>query len=239
MQIYLNLAGRDPADGGFTQVAGGRRGRDRGRRSRPRSWPSATRTTGPTTASPRAGRSSTAPSPRPRPATSRTGRARPPTWRTRPAPATSSCSPTRRTSSTPRRPGTLIAPSTFFGQHGYVPDVQDLAANVNMRATFLAGGEGIATGSVNGPHDRPRADARLPPRHPRAAAEPGQGAASRCSRAAAASSRSRSSASTTSTASSIRPRSPIDGIARRRSAARGQLATMFDEELGGAAPARA
>src|SRR6185295_12827180 len=45
-------------------------------------------------------------------------------------------------------PGTLIAPSHFFGQHGYVPDVQDLGANVNMRATFLAGGEGVAKGSV-------------------------------------------------------------------------------------------
>ena len=37
-------------------------------------------------------------------------------------------------------PGTLIAPSAFFGQHGYVPDVQDLRSNTNMRATFLAGG---------------------------------------------------------------------------------------------------
>ncbi len=45
-------------------------------------------------------------------------------------------------------PGTLIAASHFFGQHGYVPDVQDLAANVNMRATFLAGGPGIAKGQV-------------------------------------------------------------------------------------------
>ena len=45
-------------------------------------------------------------------------------------------------------PGTLVAPSHFFGQHGYVPDVQDLAANVNMRATFLAGGDGIAKGQV-------------------------------------------------------------------------------------------
>ena len=45
-------------------------------------------------------------------------------------------------------PGTLVAPSAFFGQHGYVPDVQDLAANVNMRATFLAGGKGIAKGTV-------------------------------------------------------------------------------------------
>ena len=45
-------------------------------------------------------------------------------------------------------PGTLVAPSHFFGQHGYVPDVQDLAANINMRATFLAGGKGIAKGQV-------------------------------------------------------------------------------------------
>ena len=43
-------------------------------------------------------------------------------------------------------PGTLVSPSHFFGQHGYVPDVQDLAANVNMRATFLAGGRGVAQG---------------------------------------------------------------------------------------------
>ncbi len=40
-------------------------------------------------------------------------------------------------------PGTLVARSAFFGQHGYVPDVQDLAANVNMRATFIAGGISI------------------------------------------------------------------------------------------------
>ncbi|MGD9701100.1 MAG: 5'-nucleotidase C-terminal domain-containing protein [Acidimicrobiia bacterium] len=45
-------------------------------------------------------------------------------------------------------PGTLIAKSEFFGQHGYVPDVQDLENNINMRATFLAGGEGIAKGRI-------------------------------------------------------------------------------------------
>ncbi len=43
-------------------------------------------------------------------------------------------------------PGTLVALSAFFGQHGYVPDVQNLDANINMRATFLAGGEGIRKG---------------------------------------------------------------------------------------------
>jgi 2',3'-cyclic-nucleotide 2'-phosphodiesterase (5'-nucleotidase family)/predicted AlkP superfamily phosphohydrolase/phosphomutase len=43
-------------------------------------------------------------------------------------------------------PGTLIARSAFFGQHGYVPDVQDLKSNTNMRATFLAGGSRIEHG---------------------------------------------------------------------------------------------
>ena len=45
-------------------------------------------------------------------------------------------------------PGTLVAPSHFFGQHGYVPDIQDLSANINMRATFLAGGQMIAKTKV-------------------------------------------------------------------------------------------
>ena len=45
-------------------------------------------------------------------------------------------------------PGTLVAPSKFYGQHGYVPDLQDLRANINMRATFLAGGQGIARRTV-------------------------------------------------------------------------------------------
>ncbi|HET9741080.1 MAG TPA: 5'-nucleotidase C-terminal domain-containing protein [Solirubrobacteraceae bacterium] len=45
-------------------------------------------------------------------------------------------------------PGTLIARSAFFGQHGYVPDVKNLRANTNMRATFLAGGDAIKRGVV-------------------------------------------------------------------------------------------
>ena len=45
-------------------------------------------------------------------------------------------------------PGTLIARSAFFGQHGYVPDLQDLRSNTNMRATFLAGGDAIKRGVV-------------------------------------------------------------------------------------------
>lgn len=45
-------------------------------------------------------------------------------------------------------PGTLVALSAFFGQHGYVPDVQDLAANINMRATFLAAGAALKPNAV-------------------------------------------------------------------------------------------
>jgi 2',3'-cyclic-nucleotide 2'-phosphodiesterase (5'-nucleotidase family)/predicted AlkP superfamily phosphohydrolase/phosphomutase len=39
--------------------------------------------------------------------------------------------------------GTLVAPSHFFGQHGYLPDEVDLAHNINMHATFVAGGPDI------------------------------------------------------------------------------------------------
>ena len=40
-------------------------------------------------------------------------------------------------------PGTLIAFSQFFGQHGYLPDLVDLAGDINMHATFIAAGPGI------------------------------------------------------------------------------------------------
>ena len=39
--------------------------------------------------------------------------------------------------------GTLVAPSGFFGQHGYLPDLVDLAHNINMHATFVGGGPDI------------------------------------------------------------------------------------------------
>jgi 2',3'-cyclic-nucleotide 2'-phosphodiesterase (5'-nucleotidase family) len=45
-------------------------------------------------------------------------------------------------------PGTLVARSAFFGQHGYVPDVQNLDASVNMRAAFLAGGGKVRPNTV-------------------------------------------------------------------------------------------
>ncbi|MDH2415717.1 5'-nucleotidase C-terminal domain-containing protein [Nocardioides sp. CER19] len=40
--------------------------------------------------------------------------------------------------------GTLVAPSLFFGQHGYLPDQVDLAHNINMHAAFVAGGPDVA-----------------------------------------------------------------------------------------------
>jgi 2',3'-cyclic-nucleotide 2'-phosphodiesterase (5'-nucleotidase family)/predicted AlkP superfamily phosphohydrolase/phosphomutase len=40
--------------------------------------------------------------------------------------------------------GTLVAPSRFFGQHGYLPNDVDLAHNIDMHATFVAGGPDIA-----------------------------------------------------------------------------------------------
>jgi 2',3'-cyclic-nucleotide 2'-phosphodiesterase (5'-nucleotidase family) len=40
-------------------------------------------------------------------------------------------------------PGHRIAFSQFFGQHGYLPNLVDIAHNVNMHATFVASGPGI------------------------------------------------------------------------------------------------
>ncbi|MGE5643098.1 MAG: 5'-nucleotidase C-terminal domain-containing protein [Byssovorax cruenta] len=41
-------------------------------------------------------------------------------------------------------PGQTIAFSQFFGQHGYLPNLVDLAHNINMHATFVAAGPGIS-----------------------------------------------------------------------------------------------
>ena len=40
-------------------------------------------------------------------------------------------------------PGQLTAFSQFFGQHGYLPDLVDLEHNINMHGTFVAVGPGI------------------------------------------------------------------------------------------------
>jgi 2',3'-cyclic-nucleotide 2'-phosphodiesterase (5'-nucleotidase family)/predicted AlkP superfamily phosphohydrolase/phosphomutase len=44
--------------------------------------------------------------------------------------------------------GQVIAISHFFGQHGYLPDYVDLANNINMHATFVAAGPGIAHSDI-------------------------------------------------------------------------------------------
>ena len=148
LQIYLNVAGRDPAGGGFQQVAAGDLATTVAAikakylaLTDPNDW---------------------------------TGDGKPEGWKmidraytkaearyipNGPGSTTDMAHPTRTGDlvvfSYPpyqydaETPGTLVAPSHFFGQHGYVPDVQDLSANINMRATFLAGGEGIAKGQVS------------------------------------------------------------------------------------------
>jgi 2',3'-cyclic-nucleotide 2'-phosphodiesterase (5'-nucleotidase family)/predicted AlkP superfamily phosphohydrolase/phosphomutase len=39
--------------------------------------------------------------------------------------------------------GSIVAPSRFFGQHGYLPNEVDLRHNINMHATFVAAGPDI------------------------------------------------------------------------------------------------
>jgi hypothetical protein len=147
VQIYLNVAGRDPAGGGFTQVPaadvaatvaaikakylGLTDPNDWTHDGQPEGWKMIDRVFSKAEARhiPN-GPGSTADMAHP----TRTGDA-----------VAFSFPPYQFDAETP---GTLVAPSHFFGQHGYVPDVQDLADNINMRATFLAGGPGIAKAQV-------------------------------------------------------------------------------------------
>ncbi|MBI3174691.1 MAG: 5'-nucleotidase C-terminal domain-containing protein [Chloroflexi bacterium] len=142
VQIYLNLAGRDPADGGFTQIPANQEDatvemirnaflalsdpNDWTNDGQPEGWMMIDR------AYSRAearyipnGPDSTADMAHP----TRTGDL-----------VVFAYPPYQFDAATP---GTLVARSAFFGQHGYVPDVQNLAANVNVRATFIAGGDNI------------------------------------------------------------------------------------------------
>lgn len=148
VQVYLNLAGRDPAGGGYQQVpaadeaavvgqikaafAGLTDPNDWTRDGQPEGWKVIDRVF--TKAEARYipnGPDSTADMAHP----TRTGDV-----------VAFSYPPYQFDAATP---GTLVALSAFFGQHGYVPDVMNLDANVNMHATFLAGGEGIAKGVFN------------------------------------------------------------------------------------------
>ena len=142
VQIYLNLAGRDPAGGGFTQVAAADEGstvaaieaaflalsdpNDWTGDAQPEGWMMIDRAF--TKAEARYipnGPGSTADMAHP----TRTGDL-----------VVFAYPPYQFDAATP---GTLVALSAFFGQHGYVPDVQNLDANVNMHATFIAGGKAI------------------------------------------------------------------------------------------------
>ncbi len=147
VQIYLNLAGRDPAGGGLGQVAAAEEAatvalirsafeaiadpNDWSGDGQPEGWDLIDRTY--TKAEARYipnGAGSTADMAHP----TRTGDL-----------IAFSFPPYQFDAATP---GTLIARSAFFGQPGYVPDVQDLDNDINMRATFIAGGSGIAKGTV-------------------------------------------------------------------------------------------
>jgi 2',3'-cyclic-nucleotide 2'-phosphodiesterase (5'-nucleotidase family) len=142
VQIYLNLAGRDPAGGGFTQVAAADEAstvaaikaaylalsdpNDWTGDNQPEGWKMIDRAF--TKAEARYipnGPDSTADMANP----TRTGDL-----------VVFAYPPYEFDAATP---GTLVALSAFFGQHGYVPDVQNLDASVNMRATFLAGGQAV------------------------------------------------------------------------------------------------
>jgi 2',3'-cyclic-nucleotide 2'-phosphodiesterase (5'-nucleotidase family) len=145
VQIYLNLAGRDPAGGGFTQIAAADEAatlaqikaaflalsdpNDWDGDGDPEGWKPIDRVF--TKAEARyipSGPRSTTDMAHP----TRTGDL-----------VVFSYPPYQFDAATP---GTLIARSAFFGQHGYVPDVQNLSSNTNMRASFLAGGQGIHKG---------------------------------------------------------------------------------------------
>jgi len=43
-------------------------------------------------------------------------------------------------------PGTLVARSALYGQHGYSPDLLEIAAGINMRGALVAFGQGIKEG---------------------------------------------------------------------------------------------
>jgi 2',3'-cyclic-nucleotide 2'-phosphodiesterase (5'-nucleotidase family)/predicted AlkP superfamily phosphohydrolase/phosphomutase len=148
LQVYLNLAGRDPAGGGFQQVAATDEAKtvqdirsaflalkdtnDWNGDGKPENWKVIDRTF--TKAEARYipnGPRSTADMAN----ATRTGDL-----------VVFSYPPYQFDAATP---GTLIARSAFFGQHGYVPDVQALQANTNMRATFLAGGPDIRRGEID------------------------------------------------------------------------------------------
>ena len=74
-------------------------------------------------------------------------------------------------------PGQLVAPSQFFGQHGYLPNLVDLEQNINMHGDVHRGRarhQARRDGRSRRARDRRRADDRLPDGHPGAAERPRQ-----------------------------------------------------------------
>ncbi len=213
LQVYLNVAGRDPVGADFQQVPADEVdatvAADQGRLPRHHRPQRLDRMT----ASPRAGRSSTAHSPRRRRATSPTV----------PGSTADMAQP-----DPDRRPRRVLVPAVPVRRRdaGHADrTVRTSSASTatcptsrTSRPTSTCGRPsspavpGIAKGTGHGSHDRPRAHDGVPARDPRAAAERRPRPDSRSSRAAPRSSRSRSSASPTSTASSTRARSRFDGI---------------------------
>src|SRR4051794_19173942 len=148
LQVYLNLAGRDPAGGGFQQVAAADIDSTVAAikakylsLTDPNDWTH--------DAQPERGNMLARAYTGGGAGSTRNGPTRPPAGATptRPGDLVVFAFPPYQFDA--ETPGTLVAPSHFFGQHGYVPDVQDLDANINMRATFLADGVDIGKGEVN------------------------------------------------------------------------------------------
>jgi 2',3'-cyclic-nucleotide 2'-phosphodiesterase (5'-nucleotidase family) len=147
VQVYLNLAGRDPVGGGFTQVAANQEAATVAQikaafegLSDPNDWTGDGQAEGWTLVD----RAYTKAEARyvPNGPGSTADMAHP----TRTGDLVAFAYPPYQFDAA--TPGTLVARSAFFGQHGYVPDVQDTAANTSMRATFIAGGSKIAKGRI-------------------------------------------------------------------------------------------
>ena len=147
--------------------------------------PSPTPTTGPTTASPKAGRSSTGPSPKaearyiPNGPGTTADMAHP----TRTGDVVAFAYPPYQFDA--ETPGTLVAPSHFFGQHGYVPDVSRTSARTSTCGPrSWPAARASRTGTVNARSIDLAPTLAYMLGVPRAAAQPGSRCCSRWSRAA-------------------------------------------------------
>jgi 2',3'-cyclic-nucleotide 2'-phosphodiesterase (5'-nucleotidase family)/predicted AlkP superfamily phosphohydrolase/phosphomutase len=145
VQIYLNLAGRDPAGGGFRQVAAADEASTVAAIKQafldvadPNDWTGDGNAEGWKVIDRAFSKAEARQIPNgPRGSNSTTDMAHP----TRTGDVVAFAYPPYQFDAA--TPGTLVARSAFFGQHGYMPNLKNLEQNVNMRATFLAGGPAI------------------------------------------------------------------------------------------------